>query len=53
MQAKNGGTIPEDQAPKAFLGATCVGGNGVDSQFVQNVFIPSGWKGERLHSPYD
>ena len=48
MQAQHGGTIPENQAPKAFLGASCIAGDGIDSQYIEKVFVPSGWTGTRI-----
>ena len=48
LQAQHGGTIPENLAPKAFLGASSIAGDGVDSQYVEKGFVPSGWTGTTL-----
>ena len=45
LQQANGGKIPEDQAPKVYLGATCIAEDGIDSQFIESVLVPSGWTG--------
>ena len=49
LQSKNQGTIPAEKAPKAFLGATCVAEPGSDSQLIESVYVPAGWKG--VNSP--